>query len=410
MRTWAPILHFYQPPTQAPGLTEWIKKTCYEPLLQLLVDHPEAELTINFSASLAIQLESLQGGKIFQNLQTLFDRGQIEILQSPIYHPIIPLTPLEVIKRQIIENQTTLQAKLNFTPLNGLFPPELALSPEAIQSLLPDFDFLVTDESTLNPTFDLGTLLSNSLFTHPAGKLLVVSRSLSEILRSGPKSLDPDKFANFLETNTPDGSFIASLSDAELFGHHTPERLDFLLRLIQGSKVKFAKLSSLLSKTPSQEIKESQLTSSTWQTEPNDLKNHNPFPLWQDQQNPLHEKYHQLINLAYASIQKYLPSNNYLDSCQVAVHHFDRGISSCHTLWLSLRPWWHPDLAEAGATELIKAIRTLPLDPSVKIQAEDLYYSLVQEIWHLHWSGETQKSFDVFDQKRAALIEKLPQI
>src|SRR3989344_8222974 len=93
MPSWALILHFYQPPSQSLTLTELILRSSYLPFLDLLLTHPEIQMTLNISASLLLQLEQIKDHDFFEKIKALGNRGQIEFLNSAIFHPLLPPTP-----------------------------------------------------------------------------------------------------------------------------------------------------------------------------------------------------------------------------------------------------------------------------------------------------------------------------
>lgn len=408
MVNWSPILHFYQPPTQAPGLTEWIKKTCYTPLIAALLNNPTLEMTINFAGSLALELEKLGSDELFSNLHTLWQRGQIEFLNSPLYHPLAPLTPFEVILRQTSENADLLKRLLQVDLTAGFFPPELAVDDQLAKHLLSHVEFMIGDESAVNPDFLLTRVLTNSVYSLSPSTFVVISRALTEVLRSYPKELTTQKLVKFLTKSTRDNDWVFSLSDAEIFGHHYAERLHLLEDLANQPEVKIQKVTTALKELTPRPLSQEQITASSWQTAPRDLAQNKPFPLWSDPTNELQQNYHHLETVAYEALTL-CPAESGA-ACNIARHHYDRGISSCHTFWLSHNPWWHPDLAEAGATELIKAIRTLPIANHTKNEAEALYHSLLLQIWQLHWSERVGQYFQDYDQQRADLINGLPKL
>ena len=104
---WAPILHFYQPPTQFPAVLKRICDESYRPLIALLGEFERARATVNINGSLTQMLLDCGHQDIVDGLRRLAEGGRIEFLGSAMYHPILPLIPESEIARQIQLNQAT---------------------------------------------------------------------------------------------------------------------------------------------------------------------------------------------------------------------------------------------------------------------------------------------------------------
>lgn len=389
------VLHFYQPPTQSLNLTEEILRSCYLPLCDLLLEKENARLTINLSGSLLLQTQAIPNHNLADKLRRLADSGKIDFLNSPIYHPISPLTPESVLERQLVESEKVLGNFCGIKKFVGIFPPELAISPKTYQLFEHLGGFVLVDESSVNPNFRIDQITT---------KGIVNCRCLTELIRSYPQELHASKFTSFVQSQvTADHSPLIVTSDAEVFGHHYRERINFLKDLFDQKQFDFLKLSEIISSNLSP-------TASTWQTSSEDLENGNPFPFWRSINNPLQKKYYQLAETAFQFLSeadsKSLPSH----VLHSAEQHFDQGVSSCHPYWLSNLPWWHPDLAEKGAQQLIKCIRTVPGNSHKKQEAETFYHTFLMELWHHHWSGEVEKKYVEHDQKRVTFLNSLPKI
>ncbi len=468
MRQWVFLLHFYQPPSQSLDMTEGILRSCYLPILDALIANPQVKLTINLSASLIIQLESLQSHDFFPKLHLLLKREQIELLNSPIFHPIIPLTPDNVVFRQIQENAEVIKKFCQVRPISGLFPPELALDQHTLEIMTGKFDFLIADESSLNPNFDNNKIPLNSIFllsgegnfSQREGKadgtwvpakaaerekklpsrplrLLIISRSLSELLRAYPGELQADKLINYINTGGHGGdslnanasdpdrrrgtadehlrsgvartrdNILISLSDAEIFGHHYQERIHFLRDLFSNSEIKFIKATTALKSTSPQPLALSRFTPSSWQTSGADLKVGIPLPIWKHPGNRLQQDYYRLADMAYRALESTPSDSPYRHTAE---NNFDRGLSSCHTYWLSNFPWWHPDMVEQGARYLVKSVRDLPIAPETKKTIEEFYHQFILDVWEYHWSSQVAAAYKKFDVHREAFLKTLPKI
>ena len=412
MTDWVLIPHFYQPPTQSLIVTEQILRSCYLPFLETLIEHPEVEMSIDLSASLILQLERIQNHDFFAKIKTLLDRSQIEFLNSAIFHPILPLTPRNVALRQIKESTTVLERFTGVTPVPGFFPPELAID-EKILKLLSEnsINFVVIDESSVNPNFNLNKISDSSVYKLDKFVLLASSRALTELLRSYPTVLKADNLIKFIEKQKT--GLLICATDAEVFGHHYSERLGLLKDLFQSNKFRFIKATSALNSEFRIQNSKFKIVSSSWQTSPQDLKAGVPFAMWNNPKNPLQQKYFHLAQMAHnalSEMESKPATENISHTIHFAQNHYDQGISSCHPYWLSNTPWWHPDMVELGAKNLIKVIRTLPVYPEQKRRAENFFHNFMMEVWSTHWSGKVEENYLKFDQERVEILKNLPAI
>lgn len=448
MRNWVLIPHFYQPPTQSPTLTELILRSCYLPFLDLLLGNPRIEMSINLSASLILALESIPNHNFFPKIHELVARGQIEFLNSAIFHPIIPLTPESVVLRQTQENAQVIERFCKCQPVSGFFPPELAIDQKSLNFLTDRFDFVVVDESSINPNFDLNIISANSILltggskTSPLSaserdpnpkdsgiasehntdgradrtrtpKILISSRSLTEIIRAYPTELRADSLIHFIDNQQPTTSNqpLVCATDVEVFGHHYTERINLLKDLFASTNhYKFIKATTALNQSTSlPDYQSTQFVASSWQASAQNLRENIPFALWNNPSNKLQQKYFALANMAFSALRSSHedPNSHIIHSAE---HFYDQGISSCHPYWLSNTPWWHPDMVELGARNLVKCIRTLPISSEEKRKAEVFYHNFMLEVWDYHWSGEVEENYKKFEKNRLESLTVLPKL
>ena len=93
MISWAPVFHFYQPPTQFPAVLKKICRESYRPLIDLLGEFDRARATVNINGALTEMLADCGHEDILTGLRDLAERGRIELTGSAMYHPILPLLP-----------------------------------------------------------------------------------------------------------------------------------------------------------------------------------------------------------------------------------------------------------------------------------------------------------------------------
>jgi hypothetical protein len=95
---------------------------------------------------------------------------------------------------------------------------------------------------------------------------------------------------------------------------------------------------------------------------------------------------------------------------EVAREHLDEGWASCHLYWLSNHPWWHPELVERGANNLIRCFRMLPVTYEEKAEAEKNHHEFLEKMWLYHWSGEVEKNYKLYDVEREKMLKELPEL
>lgn len=388
MIRWATVLHFYQPPTQKTQVTNAVFEQCYRPLIELIVTQPRARVTVNISGSLIRE-------PFFQKLQPLIDEGRVELLVSPTTHPLLPLIGSEATEQLLMEQKRDGRTV-------GVFPPELAVNTEVVERVSRYGDYCLVDESSVG---------KNGGFVYRGHKLLASTRMVTEILRSYPKELHLEPFYKYVTEQFGSSPWLVSVNDAELFGHHYRERLEFLRQAFSDERFEFVTCREIVDQYADQFLTIENLVSSTWQTNSEDLQKNISWPLWQDPENALQKQYWDLALMAEKEMEPYWSQSEdpglVLDS---AKRHFFVGISSCHLYWLSNKPWWHPDLVEEGANQLIKCIRSLPVLASVKAVAEEKHKKLMTDMWQYHWSGEVEKGYVRHDKEREKLLASLPEL
>src|SRR3989338_5381157 len=104
---WAPVLPFYQPPTQFPAVLKRICRESYRPLIDLLGEFTRARATVNINGALTEMLLDSGHDDVIEGLGRLASAGRIELLGSAMYHPILPLLPASETRRQIALNHST---------------------------------------------------------------------------------------------------------------------------------------------------------------------------------------------------------------------------------------------------------------------------------------------------------------
>ena len=412
MRNWALFLHFYQPSTQDTALTKHVLEASYLPVLDLLLDHPEQRFSVNISGSLILQLEKIHANSFFDKVQTLAERNQIELVNSPVHHPIAPLTPWNIVSRQLEYDYSLSSSLISNSPSDTLFLAELAIDHLMLQNIEKSnkYRWCLVDESTVHPQFELDTISGYRVAKYKNLLLPVSSRSLAELLRAYPTWINQHKLIDFIYEQTPENDTIISGNDVELFGHHYEERIHVFSELLKmEDRIKFVTVSEAIEKQEPLELELKKFTPSSWQTTHSELEANTPFARWLDSTNKLQQQYHHLAQKVYdafSTVEK--PDDDIGLVYDSAKKHLDRGYASCHLYWLSNNPWWHPDFVEVGAKELVKAIRSLDIDLEIKREIEKLYAEFIHDLWQYHWSGNIEEQFRLYEKERQEILSHLP--
>lgn len=380
---WVNILHFYQPPFQSPEVLERVATQCYEPVTALLKRFPRQRVTMNIAGSLLEQLAQRGHGKVIKNLQTLVRRGQVELMGSACYHPLLPLLPLDEAERQIALQERYLHDYFsNAYQRRGFFLPELAYS-DRVGRLLKrlSYEWIVLDKVAIR-----GSVTSDKRYVTKDG-LEVIFRN-----RHVSRDFPPSSIRKMLHDDTASTTIITA-TDGELYGYAHRDLRDFLY-LLRHPRVIMETMQQYRqrAKRP-EEIVDPR--SSTWDTTPQDFRRHVPYPLWKDPHNKIHIALWELARKAIRQVAAAKDDSNYF----WARWHLDRGLASCTFWWSSGRKpnpmgplAWSPDEIGRGLNELIRAIRSLEsVSVQQKIAAEKLYIRVQRLIWQQHWTTSVKK-------------------
>ncbi len=372
------VLHFYQPPTQDLSITQVILESCYLPLLRMLDKHSNYKMTFNVSGSLIEQLEKLHATEFFELVKKLVAEDKVELVDSVMYHSLLPLLSAEMLARGIRQNSRAIERTITSKTPVGFFPPELAVDQESLSSFQNKVIFVSEDAVSKKPIVHFKT-----------NTLLVANQKIVNLFRAYPKKLSIEKVLLYIKKEFSNDSLFILPNDSELFGHHYSERLKLLTDLLESSEITFLSIKDAVTQFGSFAPTLNKVKLSSWQ-------NTHHLDLWT--KNSLQKKY-----LKFAQLAQRLTLN---ENNKVVYKFLDKGWSSCYLYWLSNWPWWYPDIAESGAYNLMKSIRSsesLPMKE--KFKAEKQYFSLLRDIWQYHWSGKVEHKYQEYEQNRDKLYE-----
>ena len=426
---WAPLLHFYQPPTQV----HWVlKKVCiesYRPLVELFTDLPYAKVTININAVLTEMLSDHGFDDVVKGIRELARRGQVDFTGSGKYHPILPLIPQSEVERQISQNHKTNKSLLgkSYNP-KGFFPPEMCYSKEILKPIVDSGHRWIIISGIACPVAWPTNIIHQ--IDVDGNKIAVFFRDNILSNKISFHNIDATGFIDHLKQVQKDQKskgdiYVITAMDAETFGHHIqdwekiflakvyesiemdnekrekpgkehelppvpqsgPEQAKVLAaqhgsllgEIAEGKQIKVVTISDLLDIFPCGESIEPK--ASSWSTDNPDLDAGNPYPLWQSPNNTIHQYLWEHMDIAMALVNKAVAvakeksAKQYADNARTLL---DAALHSDQFWWASRRPWWDPNLIYRGLIkqhEVIlnayKAISLSNCSPKVK---REYYY------------------------------------
>jgi alpha-amylase/alpha-mannosidase (GH57 family) len=398
---WAPLLHFYQPSTQLDWVLDKICNESYRPLIEIFRDNPLAKVTVNINGVLTELLWDHGKRDIIKGFADLAKNGQLEFTGSGKYHPILPLIPQREMNRQIAQNYQTNNRRLGkvYSP-KGFFPPEMGYSRDIIKPVVETgHQWLILSGVACPvawPTDVIHQVDTNGK------KIAVFFRD--DILSNNIafQGIDASGFLAHLTQQKGDHEdiYVITAMDAETFGHHIKdwEKL-FLVEVYQaleseeplGKGIRQLQLLAeehreILSLREKEEVRNIEVVTisqlldifprapsiepkpSSWSTTGEDITAANPYPLWSDPDNQIHQLQWEHMNICIEMVEKATEGADNETSMYYAIIArglLDRALHSDQFWWASKRPMWDINLINRGLmqqTEVLlnayKAIKT----------------------------------------------------
>lgn len=414
---WAPFFHFYQPPTQIYSVLKKVCDEAYYPLLQVFRDHPHAKATVNIQGVLSEMLWERGEKGVLEGLKELAKQGKIEFTGSAKYHPILPLIPVEEMKRQIRRNQLTNRHFFGdlYQP-HGFFPPEMAYSREVLEPVLESgHEWLLLSGVACPAPWPVDTVYQVEV---DGERLAVFFRDDILSNKISFQGIDGPGFIQHLRSLRNDKSdvYVITAMDAETFGHHiqnweklflhevydaleppSPEvPLEQRRALAQQARDLFTydpagiavvTISELLKHFPRGPAVEPRAGS--WSTSLEDMKAEDLYPLWKAKDNLIHQRQWEHLGLAMALVKKAVQVADSPDShrfASIARGLLDLATHSCQFWWASRRPWWDINMVHRGLLEqqevILNAYRAIQLSGCPEAEKREAYYRMATA-WHL---------------------------
>ena len=383
---WAPVLHIYQPPTQFPKIMRKVAEESYEPLISFLERNPKAKVTLNINASLLEQLDSTGYDNLLNGIRRLVERGQVELLGSAAYHPLLTHIPFSEISRQVRLNEKITRGFIGevYKP-RGFFPPEMAYSEKVGDAVAKLGYEWVIIENCGSPD---QLVHYDRVYELPNQKLSIFYRQkeLSLAIAFGRVS-GAAEFMKLAKKRLKEEEFILTALDGETFGHHMKGNFDLLGGLY--AKFKSVTVSELFLKFSKRE--KTTPMESTWAASYEDCKKGEVYPRWDNPGSPLHPKQWELYRLAIEAVggSKFKVQNGNLKEKKLSSGQkkwfearkiLDKALHSDQFWWASHNPIWHPEMVERGTKLLLDVILTTPGISKVEAKrAKELYKEITTE-------------------------------
>ncbi|MFA4942954.1 MAG: hypothetical protein WC564_04935 [Patescibacteria group bacterium] len=383
---WINFLHLYQPAnTDAYHIQEAVDKS-YARLVRALEEHPEIKFTFNISGCLLSRLEELGHLDLISRFKKLIDKKQLEITGTAAYHALLPLVSEAEVIRQVKENEVILKKYFgkNFKP-NGFFLPEMAYSPKVAKIVKKlGYKWLIVDEILFSSK--LNKVDFSNIYLDENSGLKIVFRS-----RRFSNAYVPDNLIDFFATSKT----IITATDGELYGLRHEDPTGKLEEVSRADGFSTQLVSEFIASR--KKVVKVKLLSGNWESTPLELKNKEPYSLWQKKGNQIQKALWDFATLAQDINSRNPRDHNYYWSRW----HLVRGLASCTFWWASDRDFsqnfgpraWSPDEIERGINELIRSIRSLheSTTHSTKIKAEKIYLHIQRLIWEKHWRYYSQR-------------------
>ncbi len=414
---WAPLFHFYQPPTQTASMLMKISNEAYRPLLDVFGEFPHAHATVNINGVLTEMLGQCGYSDVLTKLRKLAEDGQIEFTGSGKYHPILPLIPTEEIERQIRLNYQTNRNFLGdaYAP-RGFFPPEMCYSRDIVDSIIESrHEWIIISGIACPVAWPMNVVHEIS---REEDKIAVFFRDDILSNKISFRDIDGPGFIEHLKRlyNGEDDMYVVTAMDAETFGHHIQhwdklflsqifETLEPMVnhdktmheqkplaeqhrRLFEFEKdkedrqiriVTISELLGIFSRGKQIEPKPS-----SWSTSADDIKMQNYYPLWKSNNNPVHQMQWEHLSIIMDIAHKAIVlADNDASSrfANIARTTLDAALHSCQFWWASRKPMWDVNMVYRGLNlqrevllNAYKAISTSNTKPDVK---KEYYYKVV---------------------------------
>ena len=368
------LFHIYQPHWQTKEVLEDNYNKYYLPLLQVLETHPNYKISLNISASLTEQLVRENKTDFFDKVKNLIRKGQIELVGSAAYHPVLPLIPEKEIIRQIkLNDEINSKYFGSEWKRKGFFIPELAYSQEVSKIIKTlGFEWIAIDQTSVEENIDW----NNQYIDKASGiKLLINNRVFY--------TPDEHKFSH--------NKYNVLISDGENQINKEENDIDWTLYLKKtepNSEYIYLTASEYLAEIENNKV-EINTVNGNWQLTKEEKEINSYYHLWKNDNEPIHKM---LWELLY-EVMKIVEDNTEDQNFNLARSELDKSLASCTWWWVDGRiNGYDPTAIELGARTMVNAMRSFwDIDTDTRIRIEKLYSELLFKVWERHWLNFKKK-------------------
>ncbi|MDD3006574.1 MAG: hypothetical protein PHX30_03265 [Candidatus Pacebacteria bacterium] len=385
MINWINFLHIYQPPEQEEEVFHQVARESYFEIAKFFDLYDGLKLTMNLSGSLLEQLVVYHYDGLLEDFSRAFSNGEIELVGSAMYHPILPLLPEEEIERQILLDEKIKKEIFGGEYKRcGFYLPEMAYSRRVAEVLEKmGFEWIILDE--ISYCGKLNSFDKEKIFKVKDLNMKVVFRD-----RQVSDYFVPEKINEISDEATRGGMNIITATDGELYGHHHHDFYSKTKEAFTDGNIRSLRISEFIEEFGKGDLQEIDPVASNWESTEDDLAKNIPFSYWDFPGNSIQGDLWGFANFAIGEISKNKEDKNY----KVSRNFLDQGLSSCHFWAASGKKsaiWkdtiWNPDSIERGNMFLIKAMRSLStLETSRRMEAEKRFLEIAKNIWDSHWN------------------------
>ena len=376
---WLNFLHLYQPANQQKDILESVVKESYLPIFRKINQVEKLSLTMNITGSLLELFERDGYTELLELIRTVVKEGKVELTGSCKFHAFLPLIPKKEIKRQILQNNQTLERVLGFPyKPKGFFPPEMGYHPK-MATLLEDFGFewIIMDEVAQ---------FVNNEFPRP-NKLYVIKDTNLKVFFRNRRVSNLIMSAVARDTQTLKQSlkddfvfpYLVTGMDGETFGHHRIGFENFLFEVLDDPDFQTTSMRNFLSESATQSLEEEVVDPkpSTWASSISDIEKGIQFLSWKDPENPIHAEQREFLDFTLDLVYNYPEKAKNYDEVR---HKMDMALASDHFWWASAKPWWSLEMIEDGAFRFLDVIQSLGnVSEEVLYKGYKYYMSIVSQ-------------------------------
>jgi hypothetical protein len=363
---------------------------------------------------------------VIEGLRELAERGQVEFTDSAKYHAILPLIPQEEMRRQITQNTKTNGRFFGqaYSP-KGFFPPEMCYGKKIVKPILDTGHQWVIVSGVACPVeWPMNVVHEISL---GGERLAVFFRDDILSNKISFQNIDAGGFIGHLRELHGDGAddvYVITAMDAETFGHHIqnweklflaevyetlkpdepggaqlaivsppgPTQTKALAKqhgglfqareMVEPREVQVVTISGLLDIFPRGLAVEPK--ASSWSTSNGDIENGNPYPLWKNKGNAIHQFQWEHLEITMEMVNKAVKeakgdaTKRYADIARALL---DAALHSCQFWWANLQPRWDVNLVDRGLMQqrevILNAYKAISMSDCGDEDKKEYYYRVV---------------------------------